>query len=62
MGLILDSSTLITAERKGDTVSKLLKQVLAAMGDQETAMSAVALVELAHGIYGANTAQIRTRR
>jgi hypothetical protein len=32
MGLILDSSILITAERKGQTVSQLLKEVIAAMG------------------------------
>jgi hypothetical protein len=42
MGLILDSSVLITAERRGETVAQLLKQVLAVMGNQETALSAVA--------------------
>jgi predicted nucleic acid-binding protein len=62
MGLILDSSTLITAERKGQTVTALLKQTLAVTGDQETAVSTVALVELIHGIYRANTPEIRTRR
>lgn len=62
MGLILDSSTLITAERKGQTVAALLKQSLAVMGDQETTVSAVALVELIQGIYRANTPEIRLRR
>lgn len=32
--MILDSSVLITAERKGQTVALLLKQVFGAMGDQ----------------------------
>ena len=62
MGLILDSSVLITAERKGETVAQLLKQISAVMGNQETALSAVALVELVHGIHRANTLQVRTRR
>ena len=62
MGLILDSSVLITAERKGETVGQLLKQIFALTGDQETMLSAVALVELVHGIHRANTPQIRTRR
>ena len=62
MGLILDSSVLITAERKGETVGQLLKQVFAALGDQDTVLPAIALVELAHGIYRANTPAIRTRR
>jgi predicted nucleic acid-binding protein len=55
MGLILDSSVLIAAERRGQTVALLLGQVLGAMGDQETALSAVALVELVHGIHRADT-------
>jgi predicted nucleic acid-binding protein len=62
MGLIFDSSVLIAAERKGETVPQFLRQVIAVTGDQETALSAVALVELAHGIYRANTAAIRARR
>jgi predicted nucleic acid-binding protein len=62
MGLILDSSVLITAERKGQTVGQLLKQVVGAMGDQETALSAIALVELVHGIHRADTPQRRAGR
>lgn len=62
MGLILDSSVLITAERKGETVAQLLKQVFAVAGDQETALSSIGLVELGHGIHRANTPQIRARR
>jgi predicted nucleic acid-binding protein len=62
MGLILDSSALIAAERGSDTVAQLLKRTFALMGDQEMALSAVALVELAHRIHRANTPQIRARR
>jgi tRNA(fMet)-specific endonuclease VapC len=62
VGLILDSSTLIQAERRGDTVAQLLKDIFALVGDQETALSAIALVEIAHGIHRANTQSIRDRR
>jgi predicted nucleic acid-binding protein len=62
MGLLLDSSVLTTAERKGETVAQFLKRLLATTGNQETALSAVALVELVHGIHRANTPQIRARR
>jgi predicted nucleic acid-binding protein len=62
MGLILDSSVLITAKRSRQTVAQLLKQVLAQVGDQETALSSIALVELVHGIHRANTPRIRARR
>jgi predicted nucleic acid-binding protein len=62
MGLILDSSILIAAERKGQTVAGLLEDVIPTMGDQEMAISAVALVELVHGIYRADTPQRPTRR
>jgi predicted nucleic acid-binding protein len=55
MGLILDSSVLIQAERTSETVAQLLKKVVNLTGDQETALSAIALVELAHGIHRANT-------
>jgi predicted nucleic acid-binding protein len=62
MGLIFDSSVLIAAERKGEAVAQMLKRVLSVVGNQESALSAVALVELVHGIHRAHTPQIRARR
>jgi len=62
MGLILDSSVVIAAERRGDTVEKLLEWVVSVAGDQEAALSAVGLTELAHGIYRAQSLEIRHRR
>jgi hypothetical protein len=55
MGLILDSSVVIAAERRGDTVTAMLKQIVAATGDQRAVLSAVGLTELTHGIYRAQT-------
>lgn len=62
MGLILDSSVAIAAERRGDTVEKLIEQVVASVGDQEAALSSVGLTELIHGIYRAQTPAMRLRR
>lgn len=62
MGLILDSSVAIAAERRSDTVPALLQRVVDATGDQEAALSAVGVVELVHGIHRADTAERRARR
>jgi len=62
MGLILDSSVVIAAERRGDTVEQLIERIVTATGDQEAALSAVGLTELIHGIYRAQTPEIRQRR
>ena len=59
MGLILDSSVAIAAERRGDSVEKLIDQVVALVGDQDAALSSVGLTELAHGIYRAQTPEMR---
>ncbi len=62
MGLILDSTVVIAAERRGDTVEKMIEQVVSAAGDQEAALSSVGLTELVHGIYRAQTPAMRLRR
>jgi predicted nucleic acid-binding protein len=62
MGLILDSSVIVAAERRGDTVEQFLQRVVNATGDQDAALSAVGLTELIHGLYRAKTPAIRLRR
>jgi predicted nucleic acid-binding protein len=62
VGLILDSSVAIAAERRGDTVQTFLQHVIDAAGDQDAALSAVGVVELVHGIHRAVTAERRARR
>lgn len=62
MGLILDSSVVIAAERRGDTVERLIEKIVTKTGDEEAAISAIGLTELIHGIYRAQTTEIRLRR
>ena len=62
MGVILDSSVLIAAERGGQSVRDILKRVQAKHGETESALSAVTVVELTHGIYRAKNDTDRERR
>lgn len=62
MGLILDSSVVIAAERRQHTVEQLIGQVLASAGDQDAALSSVGLTELVHGIHRAQTPEVKLRR
>jgi predicted nucleic acid-binding protein len=62
MGVILDSSVVIAAERRGDTPRQLVEQAIALAGNQQAALSSVGLTELVHGIHRANSAQISLRR
>jgi tRNA(fMet)-specific endonuclease VapC len=62
MGLILDSSVVIDAERRGETVERLIERIVGSTGDQDAALSAVGLTEIVHGIYRASTPAIRSRR
>ena len=54
MGLILDSSVVIAAERQRETVTQLLRRIVSTAGDQRVALSAVGLTELVHSIYRAS--------
>ena len=62
MGLILDSSVLIAGERRNESVRDILERVRANLGETETALSVVSVVELSHGIYRAKTSADRQRR
>jgi tRNA(fMet)-specific endonuclease VapC len=53
---------IITGERMGQSPGELMSQVMAIVSDQEVALSAVSLTELVHGIYRADSLQLRVRR
>lgn len=50
MGLVLDSSAAVAAERQGKDARQLLEDIVFRTGDDEIAVSVVTLLELAHGI------------
>jgi len=62
VGLILDSSVVIAAERLGQTAYQMLEDIGLQGSDPEIAVSVVTVLELAHGITRADTPQRRVRR
>jgi predicted nucleic acid-binding protein len=62
MGLILDSSVLITAERQGQNARQMLTVISRTTGNTDVALSVVTLIELAHGAARADTAERRVKR
>ena len=62
MGIVLDSTVFINAERKGRTVPALLELLNKKFGDQAVVLSAVSAAELVHGVWRAVTPDTRVRR
>jgi len=62
VGLIVDSSVFIAAERRGESPRALVKRIAISTGDQEIALSAIGLTELIHGIYRADSPARKARR
>jgi predicted nucleic acid-binding protein len=62
VGLILDSSVVIAADRQGRTAYEMLEAIGAQAADPEIAVSVVTVLELAHGIARANTPAQRAAR
>jgi tRNA(fMet)-specific endonuclease VapC len=60
--MILDSSVIISAERRGHSVRQILEQVHASQGETEIGLSVVTVAELVHGVHGAYRAQTQTQR
>lgn len=62
MGLILDSSVAITAERLGQSAYAMIEAIGHGRANQEIALSAITVLELVHGVTRADTAQRRANR
>src|SRR5579871_334861 len=60
--LTIDSSIIIAAERKGQTVEQLFTDIRRMFGEIDVAICAVTVAELVHGVYRANGPEIRERR
>jgi tRNA(fMet)-specific endonuclease VapC len=55
VGIILDSSIIIAAERRGRSVRQILEQVQSSQRETEIGLSVVTVAELTHGAYRAQT-------
>lgn len=62
MGLVLDSSVLIAAEREAKPVSELLAELQGKHSETEIIISAISISELEHGLHRAVTTEQTQRR
>jgi predicted nucleic acid-binding protein len=62
VGIVLDSSIVIAAERRGHTVREILEQVKTSKGDIEIGLSVVTVAELVHGAYRTKSQAQQQRR
>ena len=62
MGLILDSSVLIAAEREDKNARQVLTAIAKQIGETEVGISVMTLIELAHGAIRANTLERKLKR
>jgi tRNA(fMet)-specific endonuclease VapC len=62
VGLILDSTIVVAAERDGSTVVELLAKLKSKFGDEESAISAISAGELLHGVWRSASPRIRALR
>ena len=62
LGVVLDSSIVITAERKSLPVPQLVESIQSAYGEIEVSLSPVTVAERVHGIYRARTLEASQRR
>src|SRR2546428_1713083 len=62
LGLVLDSSVVIAAERRKQTPAQIIEDVVKKVGAVPIILSSLTVAEIGHGIYRANTPEIRERR
>lgn len=62
MGIVLDSSVLIVAEREAKPVSTLLAAIQQEHGENEIVLSSITVVELEHGLHRAQTSEQAQKR
>jgi predicted nucleic acid-binding protein len=62
LGLVLDSSTVIAAERRKESITDFVDSILRAHGPLDLSLSPVSVAELVHGIFRARTPAASQRR
>jgi predicted nucleic acid-binding protein len=61
VGLILDTSIIVRAERRGETVSGILSNIREILGETEIGISVVTVAELTHGVQRSKIERQRER-
>jgi predicted nucleic acid-binding protein len=62
MGLILDTSVIITQERQGKSTAELLASIRTGVGLEPIALSTISVIELEHGVWRAKDVAQASRR
>jgi predicted nucleic acid-binding protein len=62
LGVVLDSSVVIDAERQRLDVTRFLKLISTRIGEREAALCSISVAELAHGVHRADTPERRQAR
>jgi len=62
LGVVLDSSVLVAAERKNATTPEVIRSIRETIGDVPIVICALTVAELGHGIYRADTPQRAQQR
>ena len=62
LGLVLDSSTVIAAERRKESITDFIESILRDHGPLDLSLSPVSVAELVHGIFRAKTPVASQRR
>jgi tRNA(fMet)-specific endonuclease VapC len=62
VGLLLDSTVIISAERRGSTARQLLQSIATRFPGEPVAISVLTLLELAHGVARADSPERRANR
>lgn len=62
LGVVLDSSVLVAAERKKLTTPQAIRSIRQVVGDVPIAICALTVAELGHGIYRASTPERTQQR
>jgi hypothetical protein len=62
LGVILNSSVVIEAERQHLNITQFLKHIAESIGESEAALSCITVAGVGHGIYGADTEERRASR
>ena len=62
LGLVLDSSAVIAAERRKESITDFVESILRAHGPLDLSLSPVSVAELVHGVFRARTPAASQRR